>query len=272
MAHPQIAAFARLADKNAKPVRKIEGQKTLLGRTMHGFTYDEIHDEFTVPQQFAQAILTFAGGAEGEMPPLRVIQGSRTRLEGPDRVAVDAVNNEIFVPEGDKILVYDRMGNGNVAPKRALEGPDVGRGMDALAIDPVNDLLIVGVGTGPIGDREGGGTRFLIFDRTASGNVKPKMTIRGPLAIGGPFAIYPPKKLIFATNRPVNEVLAGDDSYLGVWSYEKSSSAPPLWTIGGPKGIFQMPRGVALDVKNKSIIASDKRLNSVLTFRVPELF
>ena len=58
MAHPQIAVFARLADKNAQPVRKVEGQKTLLGRTMHGFTYDEIHDEFTVPQQFAQAILT----------------------------------------------------------------------------------------------------------------------------------------------------------------------------------------------------------------------
>jgi hypothetical protein len=269
VAHPQIAVFARLADKNAQPVRKIEGQKTLLGRTMHGFTYDEIHDEFTVPQQFAQAILTFAGAAEGETPPLRVIQGSSTRLEAPDRVAVDAVNNEIFVPEGDRILVYDRMGNGNVAPKRAIEGPDVGRGLDALAIDPVNNLLIVGVGGG---GGSGGGTRFLVFDRTANGNVKPKMTIRGPRAMGGPFAIYAPKKLIFATNRPVNEALAGDDSYLGVWSYEKERDGGPLWTIGGPKGIFQMPRGVTLDVKNKSIIASDKRLNSVLTFRVPELF
>jgi len=268
VAHPQIAAFARLADKNAKPIRKIEGQKTLLGRTMHGLTYDEIHDEFTVPQPFAQAILTFAGGAEGETPPLRVIQGSNTRLEAPDRVAVDSVNNEIFVPEGDKILVFDRMGSGNVAPKRALEGPDVGRGLDAVAIDPVNNLLIVGPGAG----NRGGGGHFLVFDRTASGNTKPKMTIRGPRALGGPFAINPQKKLIFATNRPVDEALAGDDSYLGVWSYDKTSDGPPLWTIGGPKGIFQMPRGVALDVKNKSIIASDKRLNSVLTFSVPELF
>jgi DNA-binding beta-propeller fold protein YncE len=271
VAHPQIAVFARLADKNTQPVRKIEGQKTLLGRTMHGFTYDEIHDEFTVPQQFAQAILTFAGGAEGETPPVRVIQGSRTRLEAPDRVAVDAVNNEIFVPEGDKVLVFDRAGNGNVAPKRALEGPDVGRGLDALAIDPVNNLLIVSAGGGG-GDREGRGTRFLVFDRLAAGNVKPKIIIQGPRAMGGPFAVYPARKLIFATNRPVDEALAGDDSYLGVWSYEKSSNGPALWTIGGPKGIFQMPRGVALDVKNKSIIASDKRLNSVLTFRVPEVF
>ena len=58
------------------------------------------------------------------------------------------------------------------------------------------------------------------------------MTIRGPRSLGGPFAIYPPKKLIFATNRPVGETLADPVSYLGDWSYEASSDGPPLWTIG----------------------------------------
>jgi hypothetical protein len=272
VAHPQIAVFARLADKNAKPVRKIEGQKSLLGRTMHGLSYDEIHDEFTVTQEFSQAILTFAGGADGEVAPLRIIQGSKTRLVAPDRVVVDAVNNEIFVPEGDRVLVYDRMANGNVAPKRVLEGPNAGRIMDALAIDNVNDLLIVGAG-GSGGNRASGETRFLIFDRAASGDTKPKYVVRGPRALGGPFAIYPQKKLIFATNRPYNEAVAGAEvSYLGVWSYEKPSEGEPIYTIGGPNGVFEMPRGVTLDVKNKSIIASDKHLNSVLTFRIPELF
>jgi hypothetical protein len=234
---------------------------------MHGFSYDEIHDEFTVTQQFAQAILTFAGSANGETAPVRVIQGSRTQLEAPDRVAVDAVNNEIFVPEGAKVLVFDRMAVGNVAPKRVLEGSDAG----ALAIDPVNNLLVVASGGGG-GGRDNSETRFLVYDRTASGNAKPKWTIRGPRALGGPFAIYPAKKLIFATNRPIGETLSGEVSYLGVWSYETGGEGPPLWQIGGPKGIFEMPRGVTLDVKNKSIIASDKRLNSVLTFSVPELF
>jgi hypothetical protein len=262
VAHPQIAVFARLADQNAQPVRKIEGQKTLLGRTMHGFSYDEIHDEITVTQQFGQAILTFAGGAAGEVPPMRVIQGSKTRLEAPDRVSV----------EGRVLLVYDRMATGNVAPKRALEGPDTGLGADAVAIDPVNNLVIVAAG-GAGGNRNISQTNFLVFDRTANGNVKPKMTIRGPRSMGGPFTIYPPKKLILATNRPIGEALSGQESYLGVWSYEKTSNDPaPLWTIGGPNGIFQMPRGVTLDVKNRSIIASDKRLNAVLTFYLPEMF
>jgi DNA-binding beta-propeller fold protein YncE len=270
VAHPQIAVFARLADKNAKPLRKIEGQKTMLGRTMHGFAYDDLHDEIVVTQQFGQAVLTFRGGANGEEAPIRVIQGSRTRLEAPDRVTVDPVNNEIWVPEGP-LFVYPREANGNVAPIRTIEGPDTQLGAQAVAVDPLNNLVIAAVGGGGGG---GGGshTRFLIFDRTASGNVKPKYEIRGPDSMGGPFAIYPAKKLILATNRPQGEDLAGDESYLGVWSYEKGGDNPPLYTIGGPNGVFQMPRGVTLDVKNKSIIASDKRLNSVLTFYFPEMF
>src|SRR3990167_1321522 len=113
-----------MADAGAKPIRKIEGQKTLLGRTMHAIAYDEIHDEFLVPQQFGQAILTFRGGASGQEAPIRVIQGSNTRLEAPSRLAVDPVHSEIFVPEGDKVLVYPREGNGNVAPLRVIEGQD----------------------------------------------------------------------------------------------------------------------------------------------------
>src|SRR5262245_7201434 len=108
-----------------------------MGRTMHGLGYDEIHDEIVVPQQFAQAILTFAGDANGEAAPIRVIQGSKTRLEAPDRVTVDPVNNEIYAPEGRVLLVYDRAANGNVAPKRTIEGPNYPGGQDAH-IDTIN--------------------------------------------------------------------------------------------------------------------------------------
>ena len=33
-----------------------------------------------------------------------------------------------------------------------------------------------------------------------------------------------------------------------------------------------MPRGIALDPKNKNLIVSDKRLNAVLTYYFPEMF
>jgi len=232
---------------------------------MHSIAYDDVHDEFVVPQQFAQAILTFQGDADGQAAPIRVIQGSRTRLEAPDRLALDSVHGEIFVPEGH-LLAFDRTASGNVAPIRAIEGPDTGMNADAVAADPLNNLVIVSSGS------RGRGISFLVFDRTANGNVKPKIVVSGPQSLGGPFSVYPPKKLIIATNRPTGGELSGPDSYLGIWSYEKSGDHPPLWRIGGPNGVLQMPRGTTLDVKNKSIIMSDKRLNSVLTFSFPDMF
>ena len=59
---------------------------------------------------------------------------------------------------------------------------------------------------------------------------------------------------------------------MGIWSYAQSGDQPPLWRIGGPHGLFLMPKGVALDVKDQDIIITDKRLNSVLTFHFPQMF
>src|ERR1700740_3546135 len=142
---------------------------------MDSLAYDEVHDEFVVPQQFGQAILTFRGGADGEEAPIRVIQGSLTQLRNPDRLGIDSVHHEIFVSQGNQGLVFSREANGNVAPIRVLKGPDTQLGASALAIDPVHNLLVVGGR-----NREGAGSRLLIFNRTDEGNVKPKAIIGGP--------------------------------------------------------------------------------------------
>ena len=261
-----------MADAGAQPTRKIEGQKTLLGRTMHAIAYDEIHDEFIVPQQFAQGILTFRGSANGEEPPIRVISGSQTQLEAPDRLGLDPVHNEIFVPEEDHVLVFSREANGNAAPIRVLKGPDTMLGASAVAVDPVHDLLIVGGGS------RRSGTKLLIFDRTASGNAKPKRVIGGPksmlTSLGGPFTVYPPTGRLIVSIRGAVDTgeLASDESFVGVWSINDNGDVPPRWTIGGPKGVLQMVRGVALNPKNKELIVTDKRLNAILTFYFPELF
>ena len=99
MNHPQVAAFAREAKQNAIPTRKIEGQLSRLGRTVHDMMFDAIHDELVVPSPFAQAVLTFRGGADGEEPPIRIIQGPRTQIvaeRGMDKVTIDAINNQDF--------------------------------------------------------------------------------------------------------------------------------------------------------------------------------
>lgn len=234
----------------------------MLGRTMHGIDYDHLHDEIVVPQQFGQAILIFKGSARGEEPPVRVIQGDKTRLIAMDRLAVDPYNDEIYVPEGDAVLVFDRKANGNVAPKRVLAGPNTGfTAAGTVAIDHTRNLLVVGAEL-PSGE----GSQLAIFDRTASGDVKPKRVISGPKArLGNPgnMRVHPETGLIFVVQQ------AG---YVGVWGIDDHGEAPPRFTIGGPDGLLQKPRGLDLDPVHNAVIVSDKGLNAVLTYEVPQVF
>jgi len=65
---------------------------------MHDIRYNPVDDEILVPNPFSNAILTFRGGADGQEAPVRFIQGPNTDLNGPDRLAIDVVHREIFVP------------------------------------------------------------------------------------------------------------------------------------------------------------------------------
>jgi hypothetical protein len=272
VSHPQIAIFARVADGNAKPVRAIAGQKSLVSRSTHGIAYDEVRDVFMVPQMYAQAILVYRGDADGEVSPIRIIQGPKTQLKNPDHIAFDSVHNEIYVPQGDKILVLPGDGNGDVAPVRVLQGPDTELTGGSVGVDPVNNLLIA-VGNDRVLGR--GHTRLLIYDRTASGNTKPKGIIGGPhselIGTQGPFAVYPPRQEVVIGEYGPGE-LGTEDSYFGVWNLRKLGDTPPVWKFGGPHGIVRQPRGVTLDPAHKSVIVTDKRVNAVLTWYFPEMF
>jgi DNA-binding beta-propeller fold protein YncE len=262
VAHPQIAVFARLADGNAARNGAIEGQTTMLGRTMHGIDYDHINDEIVVPQQFGQAILIFKGSARGEVKPVRVIQGSKTMITAMDRLALDPYNGEIYVPEGDRVLVFDRTANGNVAPKRVLGPSPAFTSAGTVAIDHTRNLLVVGADL-----RDTRGTpQLAIFDRTASGEAKPKRIIAGPKSrLGNPgnMRIHPETGLLFVVQQ------AG---YVGVWSIDDNGEVPPRYTVGGPNGLLQKPRGLDLDPSHNAVIVSDKALNAVLTYEMPQIF
>ena len=231
----------------------------MLGRTIHAIHYDEIHDEIVVPNPFAQAILTFRGGADGEEAPIRVIQGDRTRLRNSSGVVLDPVNNEIY--SGG--LVFDRHANGNVAPIRTLD-------FSVDAVDPVHDLLIAVDSTG----RGRLNLKMSIYDRKAVGKAKPLRVIVGPssmLANVKRVRVYGEWILVV---RDGFEAPGPQDgrSFVAVWSIYDEGDVPPRWTIGGPNGMLERPRGLDVDPKNRTVMVSDKGLNAALTFYVPELF
>jgi hypothetical protein len=260
--------------------RTLEGQKTLLSRSTHHFGYDSIHDEIVMPSPLAQAIITFRGGAHGEEPPLRVIQGPKTQILGSggdgnvDRVFIDPANNEYYLPVApNTILVFDRLANGDVPPKRVISfgepGDRIRIGMP-VAVDPIRNLLVVNAGQ----------RGFMIFDRTVSGkNPKPKGVIAGPATgVGnhgyGATQVYAPKGLIIA---------GCFGASVCAWGIEDYGDVAPRFRIPVQQLTGYVASGIALNPANKEIIISavgrnsgqkppSGIVNATMTFTWPEVF
>jgi hypothetical protein len=276
--HPQVAIFARLAKENTPYIRSIEGQKTLLGRTMHDFSYDPIHDEIVITSALAQAILTFRGGANGEEPPIRIIQGKNTGILAVgalDKVTIDPVHEEYYITTpNQEVLTFSRMATGNSPPIRVLKGPDTGLrvgqqkdgiftgkgGNPNIRVDPVHNLLLV-----PVSDYDNtssvrGDRKVLVFDRTATGNAKPRAIVRAA-SIG---AIYPPKRRLIDHNR----------GNLEIWEIPDSGEVTqPIMRIPCPLESRADPSVVMdLDPAHKEVIIATAAGNTVVTYYIPEVF
>jgi DNA-binding beta-propeller fold protein YncE len=295
---PRISVFARLANGNVAPKRVIEGQATNLSRTMHGIAYDAIHDEIVIPVALSGAVLVFKADAAGEVPPLRAIQGTRTRLVRPHTVAVDPVNNEILTadPSSRAIFVFDRTASGNVAPKRVISGERTGLlDIVGLDVDPIRNVVVAASRKGN-GDKVG----LFVFDRLASGDVAPKQFIGGPnskLAHFRQVAIDPATGNIFLAqqNTRMKQMEAyvldkpregfkvkdddDDDSdsgrldqmgFIAVYGPDDDGDIPPRAIIKGAGIRLAGAAGVALNPKKKEIITVGG--NGFQTFLLPEFF
>ena len=243
-----------MADGAQPTTRRIEGQETLLARTMHAIHYNEVRDEIVVPNQFAQAILTFHGSAAGETPPLRIIQGDRTQLRGSSGVIIDSKNEEVIMEN----LVFAIDADGNVPPKRVLP-------FSVDAVDMDNDLYVST-------RNQGGGTALRIFDRNSDSD-QPLRVIYGPRTmLVNPTRMRVYNGWIIVNHDGVQARVPNNLSFVGIWSINDEGNVPPRWTYGGPNKMLDKPRGVDLDPRNQAIIVSDKTLNAVLTYHAPEVF
>ena len=286
MAHPQIAIFARLAKGGEAPNRLIFGQPTNLSRTMHDIRYNEKRDEILVTNPFAQAVLIFRGDSDGQSEPVRIIQGPKTAFNAIDALAVDSLNDEIYVPDGPNIKVFPGGANGDVAPIRMVQaGADMGwRPSRGIGIDYVHDLIATdGSLQGEAREKDtfqnpygGGRDTIFIFPRLSNGKIKPTRTIHGDKT--GIFGIrqmdlYPKGGWILVAQITSGGIPIPDGTFLGVWSIYDDGNVPPRWKIDNrPSNILTKPRGVAYNPNHKEVLISDMRLNAVLTFSFPEIF
>ena len=262
------------------PTRRIAGQETRISRAAHDIVYDPDHDEILVANPFAQAILVFRGGANGDESPVRILQGPKTRMMHPDYgIAVDAVHNELWVSEKEQLAVFPRTADGDVAPLRMIKGPDT-RLIDArgFVVDPVHNLIVVGAKDG-----------LLIFNRTDTGNVKPRAIIGGPKtgirSTVQNLRINPAKGLLVAAVGGRGEEdedggresgggadgnRGGQDRQIVVWSIQDNGDVPPIYVLRNPQGRIPGQR-MALNPKGKELfIGGGTRGIEVYSF--PEIF
>ena len=247
---------------------------------MHALEYDPVHDELVVNSPLNNAILTFRGGATGEEPPVRVIQGPHTQIQstaydGNDKMGYDPVNGEIYIGVATSggagkgvILVFDRLANGDVPPKRVLGGPDTGfnfpsakgQGFPHVAVDAKRNLLIVNTG---------GALR--IFDRMANGNAKPKYVIQGPNTMFGRGGGGSAGAVKITDNGWV--VTNCDRGAICAFNLSESGDVAPHWKVP----VAQLT-GVSgggnpeLDPIHKELIVANGGRNVIWTFSWPELF
>jgi hypothetical protein len=192
-----ISIYSRTATKTDRPLRTIRGDKTLLADP-HGVYLDPVarevfaanHGNWTemrtysadgppllvgeyIPGRFEKpSIRVYPAAQDGNVAPIRTLQGTHTRLAWPMGITVDSEAGELAVANygTNEILIFSKSATGDVEPSRVLGGDRTGIvGPIAVQIDRKNNEIWVA----NYGDHTA-----VVFDRTASGNVAPKRIIR----------------------------------------------------------------------------------------------
>jgi hypothetical protein len=207
---PAVYVYRKYAQGTEKPLRILRGNKTQLADA-HGIALDTkngwmfvanhgnaaSYSEGGNPQRRAlgsgkfqaPSITVYPLKAEGDVAPIRVIQGPDTQFNWPAHLALDEQNGDLYVANdgGHSVLVFKVTDNGNVAPNRILKGPKTQiKNPTGVFVDLKNDEIVVA---------NMGNHMATVYPRTANGDVAPRRVIRGApadhpaLQIGNPGAV-----------------------------------------------------------------------------------
>ena len=166
------------ASGNVKPVRIIQGPKTLLNRPT-GVAFDAERQELYVADEVAHTISVFSATAQGDAAPLRQLKGSKTMMKIPSDVFLDMTNREMWVASfGNHLaLAYPLGASGDTAPTRIIRGSPLNTpgamisNPFAVAYDTKREEILV---TSCVAN-----PRIAAFQRNADKNALPVRTIQG---------------------------------------------------------------------------------------------
>ena len=149
---PAIKVYPLNATEDTAPLRVITGDKTQLNWPA-AIKLNPDNGDLYVANDINQSVLVFsnAATAQGNVAPVRVVKGDKTRLRNPTGLFLDRKNQELWVSNlgNASATAYPLMANGNVAPTRVIRSaPDGKRSLNfgrtaAVAYESTREQLLV---------------------------------------------------------------------------------------------------------------------------------
>ena len=223
--------------------------------------------------------------------PKRTIGGQKTHVEFNCGLYVDPGTGDIYSVANDtvdKMVVFSRQAEGNVAPDRVLETP---HGTYGIAVDEENQELFLTV------EHD---SAVVVYRKMAAGEEAPLRLLQGNrtlLADPHGIAVDSERNLLFVANHgsvhdvsldagptfspppknfplPRNMAIPGSGKLMppsiSVHARRASGNTPPLRVITGPNTQLNWPASLAVESARGEIFVANDGGNSILVFRVTD--
>jgi DNA-binding beta-propeller fold protein YncE len=240
-----LVIFSNEQAGNVAPSREIH--------TPHGtfgITVDEAAQEVFLTVQHDSAIVVYRKGSSGEDAPLRLLQGSRTRLADPHGIALDAKRGLLFVTNHGS--VHDSARNSADflnERERAERAKLVNWPLD-------RDFAVPGSGrTLP--------PSITIYSKNATGDAAPVRVIQGPrTGLNWPtgIAIDSDRGDLYVTNDTTDAIL--------VFDADASGDVAPRRVLKGAKTGLKNPTGLALDQQHNELWVANFGNHTATAYRL----
>lgn len=242
------------------PSQTISGTSTTLSQPFSIYV-DSINNEIFVSNvvfyegQYTNSIAVFGRDDNGNITPLRTIQGPNTDLSQPNGVFVDTTNDEIDVANSgnSSITVYPRTwssSTSDISPIRSISGPATGLSGPGGVFE-FNDEIYVA---------NGPNDSITVYDRNWSpSSPAPKRIIKGPTTgLGTPCGLYVDSTEIAVANNSNNSITFYDRT-----ADSTNGDVYPLRTIKGDKTGLGTICGISVDETHNEVMVANSSGNSI---------
>lgn len=199
-------------------------------------------------------VTEYAAGSTGNVAPIAVISGSRTKLDLPSGIAMDPVNGDIYVETlgcGNDCLgavaFYAAGSNGNVKPSGMIAGSNTKLLISGgLTLDPSGNVYV-----------SNSNQSITTYAAGSVGNVAPTSIISGSnTGLGETWQL--------ALDSSSN-IYAANNSDILVFAAGANGNVTPIRTLSGPETKLEAAVGVALD-GNDNLYVANLENNSITVY------